>query len=114
MVKNIVIVLFGFLYANIVYGNIHINRYEVAYNYICSDMNETEIFVPMTFASLHTDVEDFINYFEVKDSLFIRQTEIFNPEDSCGVHEYHCFYTKFVLNKIDSNYSVIINHSLQP
>ena len=46
------------------------NRYTIAYNYICNEMNNDSIYVPMMLLDNSyyvSSIEDFIDFFEIND-----------------------------------------------
>lgn len=84
------------------------NRYTIAYNYICNEMNNDSIYVPMMLLDNSyyvSSIEDFIDFFEINDTSIIQLANIPENKVCSSAHEYHCFFEKFVQEKIDYNFN---------
>ena len=84
------------------------NRYATAYDYICNETNNYNIYVPMMplddsyFAKW---TKRFIDYFEINDSAITQLRDMPENKVSSTIHEYHAFFIDFVREKIDYDFS---------
>ncbi|MBP5561596.1 MAG: hypothetical protein J6X70_07355 [Muribaculaceae bacterium] len=85
-----------------------INRYAIAYDYICEETNNDSIYVPMMLLDdsyFVITIEDFIDYFEINDSAITQLRDMPENKVSSTIHEYHAFFVDFVREKIDYDFS---------